>query len=77
MIEMTTLLEPPILWYWLIPLLIWSTIWKGLGLWKSARNKHLVWFIVMFVFNTAGILPIIYIVFFQENKSKQKELHHY
>lgn len=53
---------------WLIPLIIWSAIWKGFGLWKSARNKQFVWFIVMFVINSAGILPILYIYFFQKNK---------
>lgn len=54
--------------WWLIPLIIWSAIWKLTALWKSARNKQLAWFIVLAIVNTAGILPIIYIVWFQKKK---------
>ncbi len=46
--------------------LIWTAIWKGIALWKSGRNKQLVWFIVLFLVNTAGILEIIYLLFFQK-----------
>ena len=53
---------------WLIPLIIWSVIWKGLALWKSARNNQLAWFVVMLVLNTAGILEIVYLLFFQKKK---------
>ena len=48
----------------LIVLTIWSLIWKGIGMWKAAKNDHLPWFVAMLILNTAGILPIIYIVFF-------------
>ena len=51
---------------WLIPLIVWSIIWKGIALWKSARNNQLAWFVVMLVLNTAGILEIIYLLFFQK-----------
>jgi len=46
----------------LIPLLIWSLFWKGLALWHAARRGSSVWFIVLMVINTAGILEIIYLV---------------
>lgn len=56
---------------WLVPLLvilmIWEGVWKLIALWKSARNKHLAWFICIAIFNTVGILPIIYILI---NKNK-------
>lgn len=45
---------------------IWSAVWKGIALWKSARNSQLAWFIVLLVFNTAGILEILYILLFQK-----------
>lgn len=51
---------------WLIPLLIWEAVWKGIALWKTAKNNQLNWFIILFILNTAGILPIIYIKFFQK-----------
>ena len=50
---------------WLLMLIaIWTLTWKLIALWKSARNNHLVWFIVMAVVNTVGILPILYIFLF-------------
>jgi len=58
---------------------LWEGVWKGIALWKSGRHKQLVWFICILVFNTAGILPIIYILFFQkkravvEKKSRKKK----
>lgn len=53
---------------WLIPLLIWELIWKGIALWKSGRNNQLKWFIAILILNTVGILPIIYLKFFQKKR---------
>ena len=47
---------------------IWSSVWKGIALWRAGGNKHLVWFIVLFIFNTLGILEIIYIFGFSRKK---------
>jgi methionyl-tRNA synthetase len=57
-----------IMWPALIALTVWSMIWKGIGMWKAGRNDQLVWFICMFIFNTIGILPIIYLLFFQKKR---------
>ncbi len=58
---------------WIIPLLIWDAVWKAIGLWKSGRQNQLAWFVCIFIFNTAGILPIIYLAFFQKrNKEEEK-----
>jgi len=43
--------------------LLWSIFWKGLALWKSSQKKHLVWFIILLVVNTLGLLEIAYIFF--------------
>jgi len=53
-----------------ILLIIWSIIWKGIALWKAARNNHLIWFIIMMFVNTAGILEIIYILAFSKKKKE-------
>tara|TARA_Y100000310_G_scaffold345485_1_gene465534 strand:- start:3894 stop:4163 length:270 start_codon:yes stop_codon:yes gene_type:complete len=53
-------------------LMTWSLIWKGIGLWKSGRNNHVWWFVAIFVLNTFGILPIIYLAFFQKKSGKGK-----
>ena len=55
-------------------LLIWGAAWKRVALWKSARNNHLVWFIVLALTSTIGILPILYIfVFSKLGKKTEKE----
>ena len=61
---------PNLLIMWLvIPLVVvWSMAWKGIALWKAGRNDHLAWFIVLFIVNTLGILPIIYIFAFSRKK---------
>ena len=51
----------------IVLLAIWDGIWKLIALWKSARHDQLAWFICLAIFNTAGILPILYILFFQKN----------
>jgi len=43
-------------------LAVWELVWKGLALWKSAKNNHSLWFVFILIFNTAGILPIIYLL---------------
>jgi predicted permease len=50
----------------IILLAIWDGIWKLIALWKSARNNQLAWFICVAIFNTVGILPILYILLFQK-----------
>jgi hypothetical protein len=52
----------------IVILSLWDFVWKIIGLWKSARNNHLAWFICIAIFNTIGILPIIYILTHKEKK---------
>jgi predicted permease len=54
----------------LIFLALWSGIWKIIGLWRSARNNELAWFICIAIFNTIGILPIIYILMDKKKKTE-------
>ncbi|MFH1473242.1 MAG: DUF5652 family protein [bacterium] len=42
---------------------LWSLVWKGLALWKSASLQQKYWFIAILVLNTLGILEIIYLFF--------------
>ena len=56
---------------WLIPILIWSLVWKGIALWKSGRNNQLYWFIALLVINTIGLLEIVYLLWFQRNKNEK------
>lgn len=50
-------------------LFAWTMIWKGIALWKSAGLRQKVWFIVLLVINTFGILELIYIFFVSKKYS--------
>ena len=49
-------------------LALWSLFWKGLALWTSARKSQKIWFVVLLVVNTIGILDILYIFLFSKIK---------
>ena len=59
--------------YILAVIAIWELVWKGIALWKSARHSQKNWFIAILILNTAGILPIAYIYFFQKKKLLEKK----
>jgi methionyl-tRNA synthetase len=54
----------------LVVIFIWSFVWKLLALWKSAKKNHIIWFIVLALVNTMGILEILYIYTFSDIKKK-------
>jgi len=60
---------------WMVALIavlgVWAAVWKGLALWKAAKNGSKIWYVVMLVVNTVGILEIIYIFFFSKKKDQQ------
>lgn len=55
---------------WLIILIVilalFDSVMKLIVLWRAARNNHLVWFICLAIFNTIGILPIVYLILNKE-----------
>jgi methionyl-tRNA synthetase len=55
-------------------LYIWSILWKGLTLWRSANLKQRNWFVAILILNTVGILEIVYLFFFAKKKLKLTEL---
>ena len=46
----------------LVLCVVWDFIWKWVALYKAWQRSQWVWFVFMFIFNTVGILPIIYLV---------------
>ncbi len=55
---------------WIIVLFIlWVLPWKGVALWKAAKNGDKKWFIVLLVLNTLAILEILYIFIFGKKKA--------
>lgn len=49
-------------------LAIWEIVWIGLALWKASQNDEKTWFVFLLLFNTVGILPILYLKFFQNRR---------
>lgn len=58
----------------LIFVALWEGAWKAVAFWKSARNNQLGWFIAILLINSAGILPITYLFFFQKENTPSKAL---
>ncbi|HEV7121593.1 MAG TPA: DUF5652 family protein [Candidatus Paceibacterota bacterium] len=52
----------------LTALAVWTLIWKGLGLWRAARNGQKWWFLAFLIINDLGILEIIYLLWFRKDK---------
>lgn len=51
-----------------VVLLAWSAVWKALALWHAARDGSKIWFVVLFLVNTVGILEILYIYVFRKKR---------
>jgi len=47
---------------------IWTLPWTAIAMWKAARRKDMVWYIVLLLVHTLGILDILYIFVFSKNK---------
>ncbi|TGC11588.1 hypothetical protein CUN85_00445 [Methanolobus halotolerans] len=65
---MPTDVQSTAFWAIILILVIREIVWKGIGLWKAARNKQKYWFIAMLIINSVRIIPIIYIFLFQKGK---------
>ncbi len=50
-------------------LVLWSLVWKGMALWKAAHQENKVWFVVLLIINTVGILDILYLYVFSRKSS--------
>jgi len=56
----------------LVLVVIWVVCWKGLALWKAARNNSPGWFVALLIINTLGILEILYIYVFSPKKKSHE-----
>jgi hypothetical protein len=54
-------------------LAIWEGVWKLIAMWKAVKKDSVPWFIVLAIFNTVGILPILYIYVFSEMKTGKRK----
>jgi len=56
-----------------IAIIVWSLIWKGFGLWKSAQLAHKGWFVAILLLNTLGIIEIVYLFIIAKKYSVKVE----
>ena len=55
----------------LLAIIIWTLPWKGVALWRAAKNSHKKWFIAILILNTLSMLEIVYIFFFSKKKNNE------
>ena len=48
--------------------MVWTILWKCYSVWTASKNNDKKWFIALVIFNTAGILDIIYIFGIKKKK---------
>jgi hypothetical protein len=64
--------------HWIIELLVavalWDILWKGFALWRAARNNQHAWFVLLFLLETAGLLPIIYLLLYPVKDKVESKL---
>lgn len=59
--------------FWLfVAIFVIDYVLKAVALWIAARKGSKVWFVMLLILNTLGILPLFYIFYFsKQEKSKQ------
>jgi hypothetical protein len=68
---MAIALPLPFPWWILLIIAVWQIPWKGFAMWKAARRKHLVWFVVFLIVNLLAVPEIIYLVITRKTKDKK------
>lgn len=58
----------------IIAFFAWSVIWKGMALWRAARNGDKGWYVVMLLIDTAGLLEILYYFIFGKKAKNLNEV---
>jgi len=58
--------------WWLLLAALWTLPWKGVALWRAARNQQLKWFVALLILNTLAILEITYIFYFSQHRHKKE-----
>lgn len=51
---------------------IWSLVWTMFAAWIAAKKNSKIWFIILLMLNTAGILEILYIFILSKRDSREK-----
>lgn len=57
-------------WTVLMLIIVADVILRGMGMWRAARKGQQGWFVAMLVINSVGILPVVYMLFFEKKRKK-------
>lgn len=49
---------------------IWDIVWKLLAMWRASKRNEPVWFVLIMIINSMGIVPILYLIFTKEPKKE-------
>lgn len=55
-------------------LLVADLILRGIALYKSARREQKIWFVVLLIINSVGLLPLIYLILEKRMKAPKKAI---
>ncbi len=53
----------------IILMTLWTLYWKAGALWEAARLRQKIWFVVLLVVNTVGILEIVYLIWYRKEST--------
>ena len=53
----------------IVLVIVWTLVWKAMALWRAARNGDKIWYLILLLVNTLGILEILYLYVFSKPKS--------
>lgn len=54
----------------ILVLIFFDLIVRGMALYRAARNGQKYWFVALLIFNTVGILPLIYLLGYSKHGKK-------
>ena len=60
--DFQVILGNPVLLAAIIGIGVVTYVLKGFALWRAGRNNHGGWFVALLVFNTLGILEVLYLL---------------
>ncbi|MBP9817097.1 MAG: hypothetical protein KBD05_03680 [Candidatus Pacebacteria bacterium] len=52
-----------------IIVMLWTLVWKGIALWRAAKNGQVLWFVAFLLIHTAGVLEIVYLIWFRKDRA--------
>lgn len=54
----------------IVSIALLDIVLKGFALWKAAKNNQMYWFLALLFINSAGILPVVYLLLNAQKKPR-------